>query len=633
MGITAWHAEGYLSPRMGSEVGLRALSAAIATISLTAACSAPSADPAGRPQENSAQRSASGAPFLQLVPDAFSDSAVIPAEACMRDVWSNEEYVVESAAWQGAAGRESPTALAALMRDTFGAAPVAVSQQLLCAKAPRAMSVADLNHNGHLDLLAAVAGEGNKYWLNDGSGRFSSHRYDPLGIGDFLDFPSALQAMESDFIESDSFVCDLNGDGASEVITIHASSGQAYPISIQRTGPAWPNTPVTRVEAPAHLGAVGGLTCGDINGDGVLDIVYTVRGGPHEQPQGSLPIRALLSGPGGYRDGTEAWVSDQERRSRPQPGAAGSPRWRIMPFEPRLVDLTGNGLLDLVVTADWGALLLYENAGDRFVRHGTPLEQHYNTMGIVAIDLTGNRQLDLLITDIDLRNISTCRWHITCQETHQSPGGNVVLLQDGPMQLVRDTTSSLAEAFLYNGWGWGFTTADLNGDGYWDRIQASGEIGLASESSLAWAYRMQPPAVLIGGADGFENQTRAWVETWNLPNGSFSITAADMTGNGAPDLIVYGHAVGGPQLYKNLTPPDQFAHLHVTHPSTVTIRHPDGRTETFRLPDRHGSMLVTSNAPWSFGVGDLGADVQIRFDTGEQRTHRIYAGQTLRVGP
>jgi flagellin-like hook-associated protein FlgL len=158
---------------------------------------------------------------------------------------------------------------------------------------------ADMDGDGNLDLIFAKSTGGSAVAWGDGAGGFSALTSvggvaNRLGIeiGDLnndgrLDFLAANSAASSILINNGSrsftetiltgsygteaAMADFDGDGNLDVAFSNASVG-SVPLSIRR-GDGLGNLSATATTLTASMTAVGGLSAGDLDGDGLTDLV------------------------------------------------------------------------------------------------------------------------------------------------------------------------------------------------------------------------------------------------------------------------------------------------------------------------------------------------------------------------
>jgi hypothetical protein len=233
------------------------------------------------------------------------------------------------------------------------------------------LAAADLNHDGKLDLVVGQFGylQGEVRWMeNLGNWEFKSHQ--------LLDLPGTIHAP----------VADLNGDGNLDIVAlvaqdseeVHAFFGDGHGNFRDR---------VLYGSTNKDYGS-SGLSIADINGDGKPDIVYTNGDGFDYATPGSRPWHGVQ------------WLENlgegkfSYHRVGDFPGA----------FSPVVVDLKGDGHKDIVVCSgfnDWTkqdavSLMCFENDG---TNHFTPrILAHVPTHLIVvkAADLFNDGRIELV---------------------------------------------------------------------------------------------------------------------------------------------------------------------------------------------------------------------------------------------
>ena len=252
-------------------------------------------------------------------------------------------------------------------------------------------------------------------------------------------------------------MCDINGDGRLDLVTGWEEGGeirvylQPQPEEVRRP---WPMVTVGRVRDPEDAVFV------DLDQDGAVDVVSCCEGDTrtvyvHWSPR--QPERLL--DPAAWR--TEAF-----------PALAGRNLWMFA--LPMQVD--GRYGPDLIIgakgsRAEVGWLQAPEQPRDLAGWTWTPLDTLGWTMSLIARDMDGDGDLDLLLTDRK-RDRRGCRWL-------EHPGFDAVLRGAAwsPHEVGRVRTEVMfAQLADLDGDGWEDVVAATVGDGinWWRRLDASG---------------------------------------------------------------------------------------------------------------------------------------------------------------
>jgi hypothetical protein len=367
---------------------------------------------------------------------------------------------------------------------------------LVVGNGPTSVIGADINGDGKPDLISANSQDNTLTVLtNNGAGGFGTNT--TLFEGEN---PQCVVAA------------DVNGDGRLDLISGDEYTGMTVQTQVGFTawryavsgGPDWivatniaSTSPVAVISANAanstltvltnngagifgsnttlHVSNGAGITAsGDFNGDGRPDLVCVNSGGA-----GSLTI-LTNSGNGGFGSNTTFSVG-------------GSPNC-VAP-----VDVNGNGRLALAVSANGELLLCTNNGADVFGINAT-LEVGNAPGFVVAADVNGDYRPDLIVAN---------------KLNHTL----VVFLNNGSGGYVSSDTNVVGFNPI------ALVAADVNGDGKPDLISVNEQ-----DSTVT---------VLTNAGGGiFVSNATYFVGTSPLGSSPVSAVAADINGDGWPDLII-----------------------------------------------------------------------------------------------
>ena len=436
---------------------------------------------------------------------------------------------------------------------------------------PRGVAVADLNGDGILDLAVADGGSygsnAGAVWvlLGTGGGSFQPGQRIAAGVGtkavavgDFngdgvLDLAVANQG--ADFTGEGSSLSVLlgNGDGTFQppvdyqvgagatAVAVADFNGDGIPDLVATNFGFLGSDPGVHVllghgdgsfAAPVTYfipAALTGVAVGDLNGDGICDVVV---GGAQTSTGGA---RVLL----GRGDGSFAAPVTYDVGG--YPGALA------------LADVNGDGATDLI-TADLGgsSISVVLGNGDGTFRVGASYAVANSPTMVVVRDLTGNGIPDIVTASV------------------AAPHSISVLLGNG------DGTFRPAAFYDTDQPAFALAVADLNGDGFPDIVTTSirgGEVSVlfgngdgTFRPAVTYAVGTSPAALTVGdfngdgipdlalGASGASGNTLTVLlgngdGTFRPPQtfaagGVVSLTVGDFNHDGIPDLIALNQTAG-----------------------------------------------------------------------------------------
>jgi hypothetical protein len=249
-----------------------------------------------------------------------------------------------------------------------------------------------------------------------------------------------------------------------------------------------PRTLTARKEASGGRPAI---TCGDIDGDGDLDVFV----GHYKAPfiGGSMPTP--------YYDANDGYPSylylndgaGNLREATLEAGLAGKRMRRV--YSASFVDLNADGALDLVVTSDFAGVDIYLNDGrGKFadVTRSMLDEAHLFGMGHAFGDFNNDGRLDFYVTGMQsptaerLEHLGLNRANSKFDATMRARMiyGSRLFLQGEKGNFGGGAGHSVARS----GWSWGVSGADFDNDGSLDLYVVNGMESMEKVRDYDWQF-------------------------------------------------------------------------------------------------------------------------------------------------
>jgi hypothetical protein len=231
------------------------------------------------------------------------------------------------------------------------------------------VAIADFGRTGTPDLVTCVAGAACRYLANDGSGNFSE----------------AADRFPSDAADTRAIVAaDFDGDGD---LDLFVGTGAGAPgVLYENLGNGFFSN-VGPGTLPADTDAVSAVASGDIDGDGLPDLVVGNATGA------GAPLRVYLSS--GGRHGAIRFDSSPA-------GAVPTADWALSAIA--LGDVDGDGRIDVLIATtsakDGIALRYLRNEGGELheVDAGFPTQLPGTIRALAAGDVSGDGAIDLVVS-------------------------------------------------------------------------------------------------------------------------------------------------------------------------------------------------------------------------------------------
>jgi len=338
--------------------------------------------------------------------------------------------------------------------------------------------LADVNGDGHLDAILALEKQPNRLYLNDGTGKFT--------------WKKSVFAEKSHDTEHVR-VADLDNDGKLDVIFV-AEDDHHHEYYLGNGDGTFENVS-ERLLAKSEA---NGLDIGDVNGDGLIDVII---GNSGSTKQNFLWLNNPEK-PGHFTDYTKAGLPaiDQETQSV------------------KLADINGDGFIDLITGNEVPPNRLFFNDGKgRFTEHAEKLELlvPLHTREVLTFDANGDKHPDILFLNLT-SNGGAFEKDPTARLLMNDGKGN--FKDETEKRIPRQEFSTYAGAII-----------DFNHDGHPDII--------LSALKIPPFEAVQVQALQNDGNGNFKSVTSEVIPIATVGR-SWGIAIGDVNGDGKPDLFI-----------------------------------------------------------------------------------------------
>ena len=332
------------------------------------------------------------------------------------------------------------------------------------------IAVYDLNRDGLAEILLPA---NNVVYWNRGGMRFeSTNLFDrvPEGI--------KMKELDRELPWLKSVIADFTRDGLPDILLTLPNHG-IFLYAGNEQG-KFTEQPVKMFSTSERFYEVSAVTCGDINGDGWIDVWLGQYRRPYDSGQMPTPFYdandgypsfLLLNHEGrGFEDITIAAGLGEKRRRRN--------------YSASLIDLDEDGDLDLLTVNDFSGIDAFLNDGKGYFteRTGDHFDVRANFgMGHVFADFDNDARLDLYVTGmssttarrLDAMGLRREDFPEVNRMRKTMAYGNRIYLGQGDGKFRQP---AFLNQVARTGWAWGVSAFDFGNDGTMDLYVANGHV-------------------------------------------------------------------------------------------------------------------------------------------------------------
>ncbi len=433
-------------------------------------------------------------------------------------------------------------------------------------------AVSDYDRDGDLDLFVVTGDHtADRLLRNTGNGVFED--------------VTAAAGMPMDLrLSSGPLFFDADGDGWDDLFVAGVSGAQPRLLLNQRDGSFVEQTVKSTFGRISVSGDTVSAAYGDVDRDGDFDLLLA-----HWNVGPSTEAGRL-------------WLNDGTGRFNLLTDAqAGIDAYGTFDYTlaPNLVDLDGDGWLDIASTGDFGTSQIFLNQGAsvgglHFLRVTDPaVITDENGMGSVLQDLDADGDVDWLVTSIwDPDGVALPgQWGVTGNRLYRNLG-------DGTFE---DATDEAGVRIGY--WGWAGCAADFDLDGDLDLFHTNGW-----SDAIAGEFHADPSRLFLAAGDGsyLEASVASGIDDTGQGRGAICF---DADRDGDVDVLVANNE-GPLRFYRNETPSPRGLTVIPVQPNGAPalgarVRASAAGRETHQV--LHSSCNYVSHQPTELVFGSAGA--------------------------